>query len=383
MEFTSYKKFLFKEIFEINEDEWNELEPFKNTFIEKKDDFANIFYDFFIAISETKNLIESLDRPYNLKNAWAKWFELLFTKNSQEFFLDYLWKVGLKHVDVNLDQRYSNVGFSLARKFCQEIIQSDIPLEKRQIISNFVDKRIDHCILVETNAYIEHTTRCDLEIIRGIADRIRNRITVIGGNLKRLQKKIHHSDPEYNLYETLILESSSCENMVNDIRVYVDMSIRESEIGKLSLEQIINNVIDKLQIKEKFKDIKLDIQLDPKGNTILGDKEEIENVFFYLLQNCLEAIDIERPLIRISSFVDESIKHLVRIEIFNTGIPPRSEDIVRMFSPFYSTKQFGTGFGLSIARLGVRKNNGRISIVPIHGEGTKVILTLRIPEPRN
>lgn len=383
MDIISYKKFLFKEIFDINEDEWNELEPFKNTFIEKKDDFANNFYDFFIAISETKNLIESLERPDHLKNAWAKWFELLLTRNSQEFFSDYLWRIGIKHVDVNLDQRYSNVGFSLARRFCQEIIQSDIPLDNRQIISNIVDKRIDYCILVETNAYIEHTTRCDLEIIRGIADRIRNRITIIGGNLKRLQKKINYSEPEYNIYETLILESSSCENMVNDIKVYVDMSIKESEIRMLSLEEIISRAIDRLQIREKFKNINLDIQLDPKGNIILGDKEEIENVFFYLLQNCLEAIDIERPLIRISSFVDESIKHLVRIEIFNTGIPPRSEDIVRMFSPFYSTKQFGTGFGLSIARLAVRKNNGRISIVPIYGEGTKVILTLRIPEPRN
>ncbi len=383
MDIILYKKFLFKEIFDISEDEWNELEPFRYTFIEKRDDFANHFYNFFIDISETKNLIESLERPDQLKKAWAKWFELLFTKTSQDFFSDYLWRIGIKHVDVNLDQRYSNVGFSLARRFCQEIIQSDIPLENRQNISNIVDKRIDYCILVETNAYIEYATRCDLEIMRGIADRIRNRITIIGGNLKRLQKKIDYTEPEYNVYETLILESSSCENMVNDISVYVDMSIEESKISELSLEEIINRAIDRLQIREKFKDINLDIQLDPKGNTILGDEKEIENVFFYLLQNCLEAIDPARPLIRISSLVDEFIKHLLRIEIFNTGIPPRSEDIVRMFSPFYSTKQFGTGFGLSIARLAVRKNNGRISIVPIHGEGTKVILTFRMPEKRN
>ena len=48
---------------------------------------------------------------------------------------------------------------------------------------------LDLCLLIETEAYITHTTRCDLEVMREVADRVRNPVTVIGGNIRRMQKK--------------------------------------------------------------------------------------------------------------------------------------------------------------------------------------------------
>ena len=64
------------------------------------------------------------------------------------------------------------------------------------------------------------------------------------------------------------------------------------------------------------------------------------------------------------------------IEIFNTGIPIKMDEPERVFSPFFSTKPFGTGFGLAIARLAVRKNYGKLYLQPVPGKGTKVLVIL-------
>lgn len=378
---ASYNKLLvLKEKLGLDEMELEKLEPFREIFISKKDEFSDYFYKFFLNIPETKKFLEHYETPGFLKKAWANWFESLFSERLDNKYLSYLWKIGARHVEVNLDQRFSNLGFSVARQFCQQIILSEIPLHKIGSVSQAVDKLLDFCLLVETAAYIEATFRCDIEIIKGIADRIRNRVTVIGGNIKRLQGKIGINDPSYDIYDSLISESSSCEHMVIDLRTYIDMSQQEPEISKILLKELIGSAFEKLQVKERWKDIQMDVQLYPDEIMVLGDKGDLENMFYYLLQNSIEAVDPKNPHIKVSATLDAELPHRVHIEVFNTGIPPKIEDMARLFSPFFSTKPFGTGLGLAIARMAARKNYGKLFIEPVQGQGTKVVITLPIAE---
>jgi signal transduction histidine kinase len=215
-----------------------------------------------------------------------------------------------------------------------------------------------------------------MEIVKGIADRIRNKITVIGGNIKRLQREIDVSDPAYNIYELLITDSSTCERMVVDIKSFSEISQRDPEIKEISLDELINKMLDRLCVSEG---ITVEKELDNRASIILGDSMDMESMFYYLLQNSLEAVDPDNPYIKISSYLDPALPHRVRIEIFNTGIPPKKEDIDKLFSPFFSTKTFGTGFGLAIAKLAAKKNYGKLFIEPVGEKGTKVIIILPAP----
>jgi hypothetical protein len=154
------------------------------------------------------------ETPGLLKKAWAGWFGALFMWNSGEDFMEFLWRIGLRHVEINLDQRYSNLGFSISRQFCEGIILSEIPPEKQGTVSVAVNRLFDFCILVETDAYISAHARCDMNIIRGVADRIRNKIVVIGGNIKRLQRKAGIEIHLAGVYESVLADSSACEKMI-------------------------------------------------------------------------------------------------------------------------------------------------------------------------
>ncbi|MDA8325346.1 MAG: protoglobin domain-containing protein, partial [Nitrospiraceae bacterium] len=188
---------LFIEELGLTASELAVLEPYKGLFSEKAREFAGYFYDVFTGISDTRKIIEQLENPQMLKNDWANWFRTVFTLELDENLMAYLWKIGIRHVEVNLDQRYTNLGFSMVRKFCGRVIRSDVPAEDQIKVSSVIDRILDFCLLTETSAYIDATSRCDLEIIKGIADRIRNPITIIGGNLRRIQKLLDVKDPSY------------------------------------------------------------------------------------------------------------------------------------------------------------------------------------------
>ncbi|MDY6880233.1 MAG: ATP-binding protein, partial [Thermodesulfobacteriota bacterium] len=95
-----------------------------------------------------------------------------------------------------------------------------------------------------------------------------------------------------------------------------------------------------------------------------GDGEDLETMFIYLLQNSMETADPEEPLIRIWSRPWQREASFVEVEIFNTGKPPEPEEMDHLFVPFYSSKPYGTGFGLPIAQLAARKNLGDIYLEP-------------------
>jgi signal transduction histidine kinase len=105
-------------------------------------------------------------------------------------------------------------------------------------------------------------------------------------------------------------------------------------------------------------------------------------MFYYLLQNSLEAVDREDPALRITSKSLGSESAFLQIEIFNTGNPPDSHEIESVFVPFYSSKPYGTGFGLPIARLAARKNLGEVILEPVPNQGTRCIIQLPIVFPK-
>jgi len=359
--------------------EMDRLKPFRELFVSKKNAFADFFYNFFLDIPNTRVILEGEKEPGLMKRVWAHWFELFFHSEANDSFLTYLWKVGVRHVEVNLDQRFSNLGFAMIRQFCHKVVLNDIPLEQRSQVLSTIDKMLDLCLLVETTAYIENTISCDMEVMSEVADRVRNPAMVIGWNIKKLQGKVTEGTKEYNIYQMLMKENQRLENMVQDIKVYMEMFQGEPVSVSVRLRELIDSVLEKLESKNKYSHVQVNIDCQENACSLKGDPKWLEYLFYYLIENSMEAVGKENPGIRISSEIESAQPFNIRIEIFNSGAPP-GEEIEKLFSPFFSTKTAGTGFGLPIARLVVKKHHGALSMHPgKEQEGTSV--TIRLPGP--
>jgi signal transduction histidine kinase len=328
----------FKQWLGLTEDELKKLDPIKDSFIKRKIDFARYFHDFFMNIPEAKLIIEHESKQGYLLQAWANWFELFFSKGLNDEFLAYLWMVGAKHVEINLDKRFSNMGFSLVRQFCQEGVRSELPPEKAIEVLRVTDKLVDFCLLVETDAYLTTTTRCDAEIIKGVADRIRNPVVVIGGNVKRLMKHVDVKDPVYQVYDFIFSQSNKCDHMVRDIKTYMEVFEREPAFEPISIEGLLNEVLEGLFDGGRYARPGIEIDIAPGASLIFADRSDMKALFVHLLENSLEALREKNPLIRISSNLESASPHSLNMVIFNTGIPIKEDDMEQLFSSFFTTK---------------------------------------------
>jgi signal transduction histidine kinase len=370
-----HKLNLFREEIGLNNEDMRALDPFRLAFFNRKEEFAEYFYELFWGIPATLAILEGEKVPGTLKQMWAFWFGELFSRDLDDGFLSWLWRIGVRHVAVSLDQRFSNLGFALIRQFCHRIIMEEIPLAARDRVFVVVDKLIDLCLLVETTAYIENTTNCDIEVMREMADRVRNPAMIIGWNVRKLQRKVDAGSKDYKVYEMLISENQRIEAMVKDIKVYMDLFQAEPHLETVHLRLLIDEVLETLRKETGNDGVKITVSIHGAASSLKGDMEELRYLFYHLLQNSFEAVPTENGVITVTSVPDPENLHYARISVFNTGETP-SEDADKLFSPFFSTKLTGTGFGLPIAKVVARKHLGRLEVVPESGKGTTVVITL-------
>lgn len=350
----------------------------RRIFISRSEEFATLFYGTFDEIPETHILLERFGKPDAIKRTWSIWFERLFKDDPGTDFLGYIWRIGVRHVEINLDQRFSNLGFSVVRQFCHRVLFEHFTPDGAVQMVSVIDKLIDFCILVETSAYIDSTVRCDIEILKGIADKIRNPVTIIGGNIRRLQRQLDPQAQLFKDYEFLMSYTGRCEDMIEDINTYMETFQREAAVEKCMVETVIDNTIEKLAKKKKLEGVEVEVKLSPDARFVWGDPTDLRHLIYHLVENAAEAaVAAERPRIRIASLPLEDPPGSLRFEIYNNGSVINMDNIQKILSPFYSTKSEGSGLGLSIARLVVRKNHGDMVFEPVADTGTRVFVTFQ------
>jgi signal transduction histidine kinase len=167
--------------------------------------------------------------------------------------------------------------------------------------------------------------------------------------------------------------------MVRDAATYSELYQKEPAIDEVPLESVISEALKCLEKARAHKRVAIAVELHPEYPDVQGDAKDLETMFFYLLQNSIEAADAQKPFIRVSSRGKEKDLGFVEIEIFNNGKSPNQEDMDNLFVPFYSSKPYGTGFGLPIAQLAAKKSMGELYLERVPEQGTKCIIQLPVP----
>ena len=360
----------------LGDEEMQELCRHRDLFVPKKREFAESLFHHFYAIKETRAILDHERRKEELKRVWSHWYELLFQGRLTAEVLTYLWRSGLRHVEINLDKRFVNLAYSFVRSFFQEICSRSVPPAGHYTLLAAFDKVVDFCVLIETHAYVTATSQCDMEVVKGISHQVRNPLTVIGGNILRLQRKAEPGSPAHEAYEMILMESKRLENMVRDAGIYSEFFQGEPTLSAVSLREVVPQALKRLEGLPDMGKARIETRIDPEHTHVQGDAAALETLFYHLLQNALEAMDPENPLIQVSSRGVGPEQAFVEIEIFNTGKPPAPEELEQLFVPFYSTKPFGTGFGLPIAQVVARKSLGDVVLEPVPNRGTRCIVTL-------
>jgi len=113
------------------------------------------------------------------------------------------------------------------------------------------------------------------------------------------------------------------------------------------------------------------------GPTIEADGEKLRQVFSNVLDNAIDALGVVAEGRRIDLFVENGGSNArVRVRDNGPGIAPEKLD--RVFTPFFTTKENGTGLGMAISRKIVEAHEGTIEVSSQRGEGTEFVVTLPV-----
>jgi signal transduction histidine kinase len=367
----------FRKRLGLNNEELKEIGRNRELFLPRKEEFAERLFTYFHEIPETRAILDHEKRSEGLKKIWAHWYTLIFRGSFDDEVLSSLWRSGLRHVEINLDKRFINLSYAFARQFFHEVARGAAPRNPALLAA--LDKVVDFCLLIETHAYVTATSQCDMEVVRGMSHQVRNPLTVIGGSIVRLQRDVEPGSAAERTYKTILMENRRLEHLVKDAVEYTELLQAEPVLRVVPLQGILLNALRRVEEMPEAKIARIEMSLDPESPDVQGDATALETMFDHLLRNSLEAVDPASPLVRISSGVSLADRGFVRVEIYNTGRWPTPRELENVFVPFYSTKPYGTGFGLPIARIVARKSLGDVALEPLPGEGTRCIVMLQIP----
>jgi len=151
--------------------------------------------------------------------------------------------------------------------------------------------------------------------------------------------------------------------------------IPELETGRCNSEELLQRAVSIYRDQFSKNEVNISVQCPDEAVIINMDERLIEQVLINLIKNALEALqDTKNPEIILSSGRSKD-ELILKVSDNGPGIP--AEQLDHIFIPFYSTREEGSGVGLSFAQHIMRLHGGRIHVNSRPGSGSEFILVFR------
>ena len=200
---------------------------------------------------------------------------------------------------------------------------------------------------------------------------LRNPITSIGGTARLLNKRVSEQKNRRFL-KVLTKESAKVESTLNDLFNFVsDTNLQTRE---QSLFDIVRRAVMVFYSTMKKQDIDYRVELPDEEPLLDIDGDKVHQAFLHLIRNSIESMDAGGEL-RIGANID---KDQVTILIRDTGAGMAKGDVSRAKDPFYTTKTYGTGMGLTLVEQILKQHNASFSLTANEDQG----MTARVTFPR-
>lgn len=356
------------------------LAPWRDAFLQAEEEMGAFLYDLISSYAQTRIVLHHQTSERRLRHNWQSWYRTLWDDPDADAFMASLWRSGTRHVQYGIDHRFISLAYSHVRRFCELKAAEMVPTEQCAVVNVALGRLFDLCLLIETDAFLSSASRCELDVMAGVAHQIRNPLTIIGGNAKALLRDANGRTQEAG--EAIIGEALRLERMVRNVGVYVTTLSREPSFTPLGLQTLLDDAFALLAQDKAVAACAVSTDLADGADHVEGDREMLTSLFYHLVQNAAEAATAstpEAPRIALSARPSGSLPGFVDIRVVNSGTLPQDVARETLFLPFHSSKPYGTGFGLPIALLSARKNFGNLTLHEYPGEGVAAELTLPAP----
>jgi two-component system, NtrC family, sensor kinase len=340
--------------------------------------------DFYEVIQQHANALKVItggqQQINRLKGTLQQWLRELLSGRYDQEYVARRWRVGWRHVEIGLDQVYTNAALSRLRTGLIRALQTDWrgAAAEFQSVVQAINKLLDLDLAIIEDAYqaeysarLQRTERLAAigQVAGGVAHELRNPLNVVKTSVyyllnarnPTLEKKAEHLK---RIEKHVVLADGVITALSNFARLPVP------NLLPFPVERCIQEALETNPMPGV---IQVTVDCPPSLAPVSADIDQIRIVFANLIRNAGEAMPNGGRL----SIAGTSEKEAVAVAFTDTGVGIPTDQISRVMEPLYSTKARGLGLGLSIARSIVEKNGGTVRVASQPGRGSTFTVTLK------
>ncbi len=208
------------------------------------------------------------------------------------------------------------------------------------------------------------------EMVAGISHEIRNPLGIISSSAELLKKKMASYDPSSTIPDIIMEEGERLNSIITDFLNFARP--RQPALIACKIETILEKILKFIGPDAREKGYMLSTQYDPNLADILADDDMLYQAFLNILINAMQSMPDGGPIsIRVLTAEDG-----IQIQFMDEGLgidPAISEKI---WDPFFTTKEKGTGLGLGIVKNIIESHHGAIYIENRSIKGVTVTVAL-------
>lgn len=227
-----------------------------------------------------------------------------------------------------------------------------------------------------SNEMAENEQESWTKLIRVLTHEIMNTVTPIASLSDTLSEYIGNSeDSEYNsdIRSGLETISQSSKGLIKFVESYRNLTRVAAPVRKAFLvRELMERVIQLTGQQAEEQGVRLEFTEKAEDILLYADEGQISQILVNLVKNAIQASATSVEIVAEMDLAENVIIHVI-----NNGRPISKESQEEIFVPFYTTKQEGTGIGLSLSRQIMRLHNGTLRLTRSDLQSTVFTLYFR------
>jgi two-component system sensor histidine kinase PilS (NtrC family) len=212
------------------------------------------------------------------------------------------------------------------------------------------------------------------QLAAGVAHEIRNPMAAISGSIELLKQSTQTSDDDRALMTIVHREVQRLNGLIGDLLDYANP--RPKQMVDFDLASLVQETVQVARGDQNFADVELSATVD-EPLPIHADPAKLRQVVWNLVRNAADAASGGGKHVRVEA---RRAGDGATISVADDGPGIPDALLGRIFDPFVSTKQKGTGLGLATCHSIITEHGGRIDVETSPGKGTRMVVSL--PRPR-
>ena len=217
----------------------------------------------------------------------------------------------------------------------------------------------------------------------GLAHEIRNPLVAIRTFTQLLPERYNDAEFREGFQGLALKEVDRICGLINDLLSFARPS--RPNVAEENMNDVVDGIARILETEAKEKGVEITRDFGPNLPRVWIDREQMKQVFMNLILNAIQAMR-EGGSILLSTRLNSrnDARHpgqFVQVEIRDTGVGIPPENLDHIFDPFFTSKDEGSGLGLSISHQIVQEHGGYVTVESKVGVGTTFCINLPIGKP--